>query len=238
VANYSQQAYEHIRSKLTLGLFDGGDLSEPGLARELGISRTPVREAIRQLASEGLLEQRPKQGTFIRRPDRRELDEIYQVRILLEPFAASQAAKLFDASGLRELHTLLAGMAETIARCRRIDDEAGRERLLQVFAGKDTAFHESILRAGANRRIQKIVADANIVALAMAFPKDSRLGALHGMVRAYREHQKIARALKRRDSRAARLAMLRHLTRAHRSTLDYCDYLERLRQSNAGWPSG
>src|SRR5262249_6353502 len=81
--NYSQKAYDHIRSKLAQGLLGGaGDRPEPILARELGISRTPIREAIRQLASEGLLEQRAKQGTFIRRPDRRDLDEIYQVRIL------------------------------------------------------------------------------------------------------------------------------------------------------------
>jgi DNA-binding FadR family transcriptional regulator len=72
----------------------------------------------------------------------------------------------------------------------------------------------------------------------MSFPKDSLQGALHGMVRSYREHVKIAQALKRRDSRAARNAMLRHLTRAHRSTLAYYDHLEMMRQSNARWLSG
>jgi len=222
---FSQRAYDHIRAKLAAGLPGPGALSEPGLARELGVSRTPVREAIRQLESEGLLEQRPKRGTFVRRPDRRELDEIYQVRLLLEPFAAATAARLLDAAALRRLASLVKAMRAVIAQSRAVPSETERDRLLQTHAGHDTAFHEVIVRGAGNRRIVKIVADANVLALAMSFPKDSPEGALPSMERAFREHKAIYQALKRRDADAARAAMEHHLARARSSTLAYYDYI-------------
>src|SRR5262245_5901602 len=131
MSTFSQLAYDHIRSKLVQGALETGDLSEPILARELGISRTPIREAIRQLESEGLLEQRAKQGTYIRRPDRHELEEIYQVRILLEPYAAGEAAQRCTAADLRDLQGLLRSMSDALAQSRLLSSEADRERLLQ-----------------------------------------------------------------------------------------------------------
>src|SRR5262249_54262380 len=148
-----------------------------------------------QLESEGLLEQRAKQGTYIRRPDRHELEEIYQVRILLEPYAAGEAAQRCTAADLRDLQGLLRSMSDALAQSRLLSSEADRERLLQDYAAKDAAFHEMIVRAGGNRRIAKTVTDANVLAIAMSFPKDSPQGALHSMVRAHREHRKILQAI-------------------------------------------
>jgi DNA-binding GntR family transcriptional regulator len=226
MSSFSQLAYDHIRSKLAHGLPGLRELSEPLLARELGISRTPIREAIRQLESEGLLEQRAKRGTFVRRPDRQELDEIYQVRLLLEPFAAAEAARLLDAASLRKLDDLLAAMRDVIEQSRAVASESDRDRLLQIHAVHDTDFHAVIVRGGNNRRIVKIVADANVLAMAMSFPKDSPRGALPSMARSYREHKRILQALRRRDAAAARDAMSQHLTRARASTLAYFDYLQ------------
>jgi DNA-binding GntR family transcriptional regulator len=224
--SFAQLAYEHIRSKLSQGTLGGRDLSEPILARELGISRTPVREAIRQLESEGLLEQRPKQGTFVRRPDRRELDEIYQVRLLLEPYATGQAAGRITPSSLAELESLLAAMFDAIEQARRQPEEAERDRLLAAHAANDIFFHHTILRAADNRRLLKTVTDANVLVMAMSFPKDSPQGALPSMARGYREHKKVLQALKRRDPVAAEEAMRHHLTRARESTLAYLDLLQ------------
>lgn len=227
MSSFSQRAYDHIRGKLTHGWPAASELSEPILARELGISRTPIREAIRQLETEGLLEQRPRRGTFVRRPDRQELDEIYQVRLLLEPFAAAEAALRLESPALANLDELLAAMRDVIERSRVVDMETERDRLLQIHALHDTGFHEGIVRAANNRRIVKIVADANILALAMSFPKDSPRGALPSMERSFREHKKVLQALKRHDPRAAREAMAQHLTRARASSLAYYDFLER-----------
>jgi len=236
--SFSQRAYDHIRGKLVQGWPAESELSEPILARELGISRTPIREAIRQLETEGLLEQRPRRGTFVRRPDRQELDEIYQVRLLLEPFAAGEAAQLLDAAALAKIGESLAGMRDMIEQSRAADRESQRDRLLQTHAFHDTAFHEGIVRAANNRRIVKIVADANILALAMSFPKDSPRGALPSMERAFREHKRIFQALKRRDPQAARRAMTDHLTRVRASTLAYYDYVDRHAGLSHSMPSG
>jgi DNA-binding GntR family transcriptional regulator len=227
--SFAHLAYDHIRSKLSKGAVGGGELSEPVLARELGMSRTPVREAIRRLESEGLLEQRPKQGTYVRRPDRRELAEIYQLRLLLEPFAAARAAQHATAESLAELESLLRGMFDAIEQSRPLTDEAARDRLLAEHAAKDTQFHQTIVRVADNRRILKAVSDANVLAMAMSFPKDSPHGALPSMARAYREHKKILQAIKRHDPAGAESAMRHHLERARQSTLEYFDHLEKQR---------
>lgn len=226
----SQVAYDHIRNMLARGAFgSAGELSEPGLALELGISRTPVREAIRQLASEGLLEQRPRRGTFVCQPSRRDLEEIYQVRLLLEPFAAAQAARLIDRAGLQELQEALEAMQALTRKCKSALDKGCAERLLPEYAGHDLAFHRALLGASANNRICKVVADARVLTQAVAYPQDSPAGALPSMVRADREHARIFQSVKRRDAAAAEDAMRFHLSRGRDSVLEYWDWLERRR---------
>ena len=78
-------------------------LSELAVAKELGISRTPVREAFRDFEQEGVLEQVPRFGTRVKALDRRDLVELYELREALEPYAVAQAAgRLSDA----DAHTL------------------------------------------------------------------------------------------------------------------------------------
>jgi len=229
-SSFSKNAYEHIRAKLAQGLVGGSELSEPTLARELGISRTPVREAIRRLESEGLLEQRPKQGTFVRQADRRELDEIYELRVLIEPFAAGQAALKMTDAERAEVRSLVEQMAEIVTRARGRKDEAARAADLTRHAALDTALHEALVIAAGNRRIQKIILDARVLTQAMSFPQDSPMGALASMERAMVEHEKIVEAACGADARAARRTMHQHLVRARKSALAYFDWLER----NAG----
>jgi DNA-binding GntR family transcriptional regulator len=225
--SFSRDAYDHIRAKLAQGLAGGSELSEPTLARELGISRTPIREAIRQLESEGLLEQRPKQGTFVRQADRRELDEIYEVRLLIEPFAASRAARDMTDEKRSEVETCVRQMSAILERARERHDESAHAAELANYAVLDTTLHEILVVAAGNRRMQKIILDARVLTQAMAFPQDSPLGALASMERAHEEHERIAGAIARRDARGARQAMQQHLKRARKSALAYFDWLDK-----------
>jgi len=76
-----QRAYRRIRDKFLSGeLVAGMTLSENQLAKELGMSRTPIREAIRQMEMEGLIDYAPRFGAVVRTPDARELGEMYAVR--------------------------------------------------------------------------------------------------------------------------------------------------------------
>src|SRR5438105_3197888 len=90
----AQKAYEHLQEGIFSGRLRAGTvISEEALAKELGISRTPVGEAIRQLAGEGLVEQVPRYGTIVKPLDRRELQELYEIRDALrdrDPAAAQR----------------------------------------------------------------------------------------------------------------------------------------------------
>ncbi|RYZ64370.1 MAG: GntR family transcriptional regulator, partial [Proteobacteria bacterium] len=92
-----QKAYVFIQRKLLEGEIRAGDLvSELALAAEIGMSRTPIREAIGQLELEGLFDKVPRVGTLVRLPDQRELRELYEVREALESHAASVATSVLD----------------------------------------------------------------------------------------------------------------------------------------------
>ena len=101
---------------LTRGdLAPGTRLVNRSLAKELGISFTPLREAINQLASEGLVEYVPGGGAFVRRLDRHQLAQLYDLREALEPFAAAEAAKHITEHELEELRGDLRGLARARA---------------------------------------------------------------------------------------------------------------------------
>src|ERR1700760_1132275 len=98
------RAYQHILSKIAAGgVRAGGRLSAAALAKELGVSHIPVREAISQLHSEGLIDQVPRKGAFARRPERSELVEMIELRSVLECNAAAQAALRIDDAQIYDL---------------------------------------------------------------------------------------------------------------------------------------
>src|SRR3954469_20008540 len=100
----AQKAYDHLQEGVLSGrLRSGTVISEQALARELGISRTPVGEAIRQLVREGLVEQVPRYGTIVRSIDRRELIDLYEMREAIESYAAAKAAELVSDAALDRL---------------------------------------------------------------------------------------------------------------------------------------
>src|SRR5699024_804683 len=85
---------ERIRVKITSGELDpGAPLSEVSLAQEFEVSRTPIREVLKQLQLEGLVEIRPKVGTFVREPTRREIVELFQLKEVLEGLGAALMAR-------------------------------------------------------------------------------------------------------------------------------------------------
>src|SRR5262245_4191790 len=104
IANSKERAYRHIRSKVLSGSIPpGSKLSTPRLAREMGISRTPVREAIHLLASEGLIDQRRDAGAYVRKVSRRELWELFLMREALEVASVGPAIRRMTPRTLRVL---------------------------------------------------------------------------------------------------------------------------------------
>ncbi len=152
-AQVEQQPLSHtildiIRQAIvTCRLAPGAPLNQVDVARELGISRGPVREALRQLEEEGLVVSVPYKGTFVAKLTRRDLDELRSLRAVLERFAAGIVVERCDDAAIRSLEAILGEMevavergdgeardAADLAFHTRICELAGHRLLLQTWA--------------------------------------------------------------------------------------------------------
>src|SRR5213596_255596 len=107
----SDRAYAALRDRLiSLAIAPGAPIDEEALTRELGVGRTPVREAVRRLALEGLVVVFPRRGTFASSIDITSLSDITDVRAELEAHAAERAARLADAADRDEAEALVAAL--------------------------------------------------------------------------------------------------------------------------------
>jgi DNA-binding GntR family transcriptional regulator len=139
VASFADRAYYAIRELIvTLELPPGAVVREPELTERLGIGRTPVREALRRLAQERLIEVFPRRGMFVTRVDVRDLARLCEVRLALEPEAARLAAERATQADLEELRALL----DELAGPRRPDPRA----LIDL----DERIHRAIYQASHN----------------------------------------------------------------------------------------
>lgn len=203
----TRRAYAHLQKQILTGaLPPGRQVSEASLAREIGISRTPVREAVQQLEREGLLTQVPRYGTVVRTPRREDLVELYELREGLEGFAAGKAAASARPPDVEALAEHLEEMRRAAAGARRgALDAAGLRRLLAA----DLAFHLALLRAAGNGRIVKIVSDSRLLTRVFGARRQER--SLSVVKETVRQHARILAAVRRRDPEGARRAMVAHV---------------------------
>lgn len=194
----SDQVYKHLLGEiLSGGLFSGALLREPDLAATLGVSRTPIREALGRLAKDGLLEIKPNRSAIVRRLRAEDLRHIYQVREALEGLAAELAAGKLTAADLARLKALAAATRDShdpdhIAACHTYDVELHRTIALRaenpVLAAEIRRFHHLVQlvrnRVGKHRE---------------------------GLALACREHHGIIATLKSGDAEASRKAMVAHI---------------------------
>ena len=154
-----ERAYLHVRTKILTGAFSPGEaVSEASIARELGISRGPLREAVRRLTAQGLLRQSPAGGSVVVDFSRREVAELYELREALEVYAAGKAAE----HGLPPAE--LARAKNLLGEVINLRDElatSGEVRLgseaMARFIRNDLQYHILLVRASANSRILKAV---------------------------------------------------------------------------------
>ena len=141
----AEQAYLELVRKIMEGRLDGGArLTEEGLCREFGISRTPVREALRRLAEEGLIEALPRRGYQVCRPDPEPVEELFACRAMIEPLALKSAIS-------RIPEAKLAGWK------RRLEEAAPEERIPVALAA-DASLHSLITEYCTNRCLGEIAA--------------------------------------------------------------------------------
>jgi DNA-binding GntR family transcriptional regulator len=195
----ADEVYERLRrSILEGGLGAGARLSVPGLASRLGVSRSPVREAVLRLVNEGLAQESPRKGVVVARLGLAELRSVYEVRAVLEGLAARLAAPTLDEHVLAEL-------GELFAAHQRAADAGDLEASLEV----DLAFHAKIRSAAHNPQLEVFLEQIQgKIRLAMATTL------VHpGPRLAVEDHRRILEALERRDPEAAELAAKAHVQR-------------------------
>jgi DNA-binding GntR family transcriptional regulator len=197
------RVYAHVKERLLDGSFPGGALlSENELSQQLGLSRTPVRQAFVQLEAEGLLELYPKRGALVVPVAASEIEDVFEARQLVEEHCARRAA----AAGA----ALAAELGELIAEQERAIGAGGGG--MAEFAKSDRRFHRAIVHAAGNvilTRLYDALRDRQqrIAAVALARnPGDAE--------RFIGEHRGIAEALGRADETAACDLVAAHLRSA------------------------
>ncbi len=193
-----QLAYRRLLDEIRGGaLGPGARLRETELADRLGISRTPVREAIRQLETDGLVVHLPRQGATIRSLDHAEVVELYEMRAVLEGTAARLAARAASDVERAELAALNAELAETPAG--PLAREVNRQ------------FHRMLLEAARNRFLLKSMSALQKTLLILG---PSTLADPSRATSAVAEHAAVLAALEARDGGAAEAAMRAHVDAA------------------------
>lgn len=189
---------ERVRDGIADGrLKPGMRLSVPTLAEQLGASRTPVREGLLLLESQGLVAFEKNRGVRILETPLHDLEEIFALRLLLEVPATRRSCLRLDDAGRAELRALLMEME---AEAERDDDAA--------FMAADRRFHDTLLRAAGNRRLADQVASLRDL---VRFLGASTAGRSRTLRTILGEHEAILAAIERRDARAAGEAMAAHL---------------------------
>ncbi|MFT7107842.1 MAG: DNA-binding GntR family transcriptional regulator, partial [Yoonia sp.] len=179
-----QDAYQRLISEIRAGALRPGDrLTEADLAARLGISRTPVREAIRALETDGLVVHIPRVGASIRRLNYREVTELYEMRTVLEGTAARLAARTTSDVELAELEAISGEMALALS------DDAQLYEL-------NRHFHRTLLNAARNRFLMDAVAALEKTLLILG---PSTMGDRDRAVQAQQEHEALIIALRKRD---------------------------------------
>ena len=196
--------HDEVAAKLRERIFNGelapgSFVDELVLCGEWAISRTPLREALKVLAAEGLVRHEPRRGCFVNQITERDLDEIFPVIALLEgrcAFEAASNATDADLLALEQMHERL----KRCARARRIND----------YYQANFAIHEAIITLANNRWLAQVIGDLRKIV------KLARLQQLHApgrLEQSLSEHLAVFAALKARDAEGAEAAMRTHLTR-------------------------
>jgi DNA-binding GntR family transcriptional regulator len=206
VPSLSDRVYQALkRHILSQALKAGTKLSVPQLARQLGVSRTPVKEALERLSKDGLVTTLPNRGAFVAILREQDVNEIYQMREILEGLAARLAAVTIDEALLDRLRDLMGRHEAAVARGD-----------LDAHVTIDLEFHRTIRERAGNRRLMDAL-DTLQDQIRIVFRTSATIPGR--MQKAVEEHRAILRALERRDPDAAETAARRHILHIREAVL-------------------
>ena len=194
--------YEEVAERLRTSIFShefapGDWVDEQALAAQYGISRTPMREAIKVLASEGLITMKMRRGAYVTEVSKTDLSQIFTVLALLEGQACREVAKIATEKELDDLDSLHLKLERSAA-----------DRDLDLFFAINQQFHDKIQEICANPWMQRVILDLRKVLKLQRRDSLSKRGRLESSLL---EHRKILSALLARDADLAEKLMKEHL---------------------------
>ncbi|OGV39383.1 MAG: hypothetical protein A2020_09155 [Lentisphaerae bacterium GWF2_45_14] len=213
-----QKAYEYVLDKIMSGsLQPGARLSEVAMAKEIGISPTPLREAYRQLASEGFVKYIPNSGIFVRDISTSETKELYETREAIESFCTGMAAMKMNRIDTAELKDSLNTMLET---ARELRDSGGKlfgpEQEIK-YMKSDARFHLLILKSADNSIMLRTMRECHVLGRLLGFK--SHKHSLRQVARTLLHHYRIYKSIKDHDSARAESAMRNHIKFSRESAI-------------------
>jgi DNA-binding GntR family transcriptional regulator len=222
-----EKAYLYIQQLIVDGtLAAGSGISELLLAKELGSSRTPIREAMNQLAAEGMLEVSPGGGMVVAQLRREDIVELYELREALETYAVGKIARvpmsMADIDRLQHLVDEIVQLQKDLEKSKKpVLDQAQMER----FIGCDMGFHALLMSMTNNSRLQKIINDTRLLISIFAIHRGGHDMELLKRIHAY--HQRILDAVAKQESEAAMAAISEHIQASQRERLNEYDRWKR-----------
>jgi DNA-binding GntR family transcriptional regulator len=210
VPSYAVQAGEMLKKSILEGKYKPGTrLNEAELASSMGVSRSPIREAIQRLAKEGLVNIVPRKGAFVNDLTFEEVEELYELREALEIKAAELAAQRISDEEIDQISRLL----------DRTSNALQRKKYAQY--PWDLDFHRQVAHCAKNRYIEEKIYDTNIHLLLIRHKSGSEIGRAE---KALKEHEKIFKGLEKRDVNLAKQAMKEHI---HFSKMNVTNFLSK-----------
>lgn len=197
--------YAELRRRLMAGSFMPGErLREEHIASELSVSRTPVRSAIERLVTDGLVKHEGRRGAVVLGWQDRDIDEAFELRMLLEPYSAKAAAERVTPEQIAELDRINQSMLDAINA-----DAPDSVAQVQHF---NNQFHHALLEAAQSARVRSMVENLLdmpiIIGSFYFYTKDD-------MLRSVEHHRQIIAALRARDAECAEIAVRFHLAATH-----------------------
>ncbi len=193
------RAYQQLRVLLKEGVLKPGDrIVEAAIAQQLGVSRTPVRDAIRRLEAEGLFNHEPRAGLVVATLERRAVAELYEIREVLEGTAARLFTRHASDMEVEEL-------AQLVELERRLQGDS------QQLAAHNQKFHAHIHRGAHNRFLEKALRAVNAVRWLLG---PTQMLAAPRAAEALQEHAELLKAISRRDAECAESTARKHMRSA------------------------
>ena len=202
----NQKVYQQLRRKLLNGeLALGAQLDERILAEELGVSRTPLREAIGQLVKEGIIDYRPYRGNYVRTFTAKQVNDLYEVRKALESLAMRLAIRKLSQEHIEQIQAILDDVQAALVRGD-----------IAAYTEADRRFHDTILHITGNETLIEALdrLAAQIQMVRTLANRDPEV-----VERTAHERPRILAALEARNADEAALLMEEHIDGVRRSVV-------------------